>query len=380
MSDAQDKQLPASERKIRRAREDGQVPRSRELGHLAALAGGGALLVVAMPWLLEHLRRSFARSLSLGREDLVRSQAMHERLSEGVWTLLVVAVPLGLVMMVLALGAAIAVGGWNMTLKPLQPSFGKLDPLAGLRRMVSRAHLGDMTKSCVLAMVMSVVGFAYLHANAASFQAASSMSALEALRAIGDLVVVGLSLLMLALAAFAVVDVPLQRLLLARRLRMSHEEVKQEFKTIEGNALIKGRLRARMRELASRRQMAAVPTADLVVMNPTHYAVALRYDESSMAAPKVVAKGADHVALRIREVAQAARVPVLQMPPLARALYAHTDVDQTIPAPLFAAVAQVLAYVYQLRAAVAANRPAPPLPDALVVPPQLDPLTAKVAA
>jgi len=168
--------------------------------------------------------------------------------------------------------------------------------------------------------------------------------------------------------------VPLQRQLLLRRLRMSVQEMKQEFKEVEGNAEIKGRRRFLMRELANRRMLGNVATADLVVMNPTHYAVALKYDEVRGGAPRVVAKGADLLALRIRDLARDARVPVLQAPPLARALYAHCELDQEIPARLFAAVAQVLAWVYQLRDAVAAGRAAttePPVPD---VPADMDPL------
>jgi flagellar biosynthetic protein FlhB len=190
----------------------------------------------------------------------------------------------------------------------------------------------------------------------------------------GRLLLSGLLLLVGVLAVFALVDVPLQRQLLRRRLRMSIEEVKKEMKEVEGNAEVKGKMKLRMREMVGRRMLAAVPRADLVVMNPTHYAVALKYDEATMAAPRVVAKGADLLALRMRDLARDAKVPVLQAPPLARALYAHCEVDREIPARLFGAVAQVLAWVYQVRDAMAAGRPLPgaaPRPD---VPADMDPL------
>jgi len=154
---------------------------------------------------------------------------------------------------------------------------------------------------------------------------------------------------------------------------MSHQELKQEHKELEGNTEVKTKVRARMREMTRRRMIAAVPKADLVVMNPTHYAVALKYDETKMGAPRVVAKGADLLALRIRDVAKGAQVPVLEAPVLARALYAHAELDREIPAALFAAVAQVLAYVYQLRAALAGRGPAPVELPALDVPVELDP-------
>ena len=183
----------------------------------------------------------------------------------------------------------------------------------------------------------------------------------------------GVALLLVALAAFALVDVPLQRHLHAQRLKMSRQEVKQEHKEIEGSTEVKAKVKARMREMTKRRMLAAVPKADLVVMNPTHYAVALKYDDASMAAPRVVAKGADLIALRIRDLAQGAKVPVLQAPVLARALYAHAELDREIPAALFGAVAQVLAYVYQLRAALSGGGSMPgDLPE-LNVPAELDP-------
>jgi flagellar biosynthetic protein FlhB len=160
------------------------------------------------------------------------------------------------------------------------------------------------------------------------------------------------------------------------KLKMSHQELKQEHKESEGSAEIKGKVRARMRELTKRRMIAAVPKADLIVMNPTHYAVALKYDDKTMAAPRVVAKGADLLALRIRDVGQASQVPVLEAPVLARALYAHAELDREIPAALFAAVAQVLAYVYQLRAALAGKVPMPGALPALDVPSELDPHAA----
>jgi len=194
------------------------------------------------------------------------------------------------------------------------------------------------------------------------------------------LVVAGMGPMLFALAVFATIDVPLQKRLHADKLKMSHQEMKQEQKELAGNAEIKGKVRARMREMANRRMMAAVPTADLVVMNPTHYAVALKYDDKTMAAPRVVAKGADLTALRIRDLAEGASVPVLEAPMLARALYAHAELEREVPAALFAAVAQVLAYVYQLRAALRGQVPMPGALPALEVPQELDPHFVAAAA
>lgn len=373
MSDDQDRNLPASERKIKRAREDGQVPRSRDMGHLMAMAvGGGLLMAMAQP-LVGALVQVMAGGLRFNLLHLKQPMSMLTRLSDATLWLLAITVPMGLVMALVGVGAALLAGGWNFTLKPLMPAFSKLNPMSGLKRMVSPAHLGDMVKSCLLALTLGVIAALWLHAQWNRFQSVGAMSMAGAVSTLASLFLQGLGLLVLALALFALIDLPLQRLMVARRLRMSREEVKKEYKEMEGNAEVKGRMKARMREMASRRMFAAVPTADLVVMNPTHYAVAIKYDEATMGAPRVVAKGVDLVAMRIRDLAKDAKVPVLSMPPLARALHANVEVDGEVPAALFAAVAQVLVYVYQLRAAMSGQGPMPEALREVVVPAELDP-------
>jgi len=376
MADAQDRNLPASERKIRKARQDGQVARSRDLAHLLVVGGGGALLAVAMPLLGDWLHRLLATGLRFDHQLLAQDGAMTQRLGELTYAWLLVLLPLGGAGLALALGASLASGGWNFTLKPLMPNFGKLDPLAGLGRMVSGQHLGDLAKASVLALLLGLIGGTWLATHLAEFHDALKMPLPVALAHTGRTLLGGLALLMILLVVFAAIDVPLQRLMLARRLKMSHQEVKQEHKEAEGNVEVKGRIKARMREMSRKRMLAAVPKADLVVMNPSHYAVALKYDEARMAAPRIVAKGADLLALKIRDIARDHKVPVLQAPPLARALYAHGEVDHEIPARLFSAVAQVLAYVYQLRAAIAGRGAMPYELPPIAVPPDLDPQTA----
>ena len=298
---------------------------------------------------------------------------MGERLGELTMQALIFLLPVCGLLMLVAVAANVAAGGWNWTLKPLTPRFEHLNPLQGLARLFQWQHLGQALKAVLLALVLGGVGALVLKDRVAAYVGIMSVPLPGAIAYAGQQLMQGLALLGLALALFAVIDVPLQRHLYLKRLRMSRAEAKQEMKEIEGNLEMKGKMRARMREMAKRRMMAAVPSADLVVMNPTHYAVALKYDEGSMAAPKVVAKGTDLLAMRIRDLAQASKVPVLQSPMLARALYAHAELDREIPAALFAAVAQVLAYVYQLKAAMAGRGPAPAeLPDPQV-PAELDP-------
>ena len=377
---AQDRHLPASARKIQKAREDGQVARSRDLGHFGAVAGGGALLVLAAPLATGWLQDLVAHGLAFDAKSLAGTQPMTERLGESTLRMLALVLPLGVALWLLAAAAGVLCGGWNWTFKPLMPKFDKLDPLSGLGRVFSKHQLGETLKACALALVLGTIGALWLRAHAGDFAQTLALPLPAAIGQGASMLQSGLLLLVLALAAFALIDVPWQRKRLLDQLKMSHQELKEEFKQLEGNQEVKSKVRVKMRELANRRMLAAVPKADLVVMNPTHYAVALRYDDKTMAAPRVVAKGADLLALKIRDLAKEAKVPVLQAPPLARALYAHAEIDREVPAALFAAVAQVLAWVYQLRASMAGQGVQPAEPQALPVPDELDPHHEKKAA
>jgi len=371
--DAQDKKHPASPRKLQKAREQGQVVRSRDLGHFASIAVGGAVLVLAAPLASSWLQQGLANALRFDGRALQNPAFMLERLSELTGSMLWLVLPLGALLTLVAVAVAVVSGGWNWTFKPLLPKFHMLNPLSGIGRLFSKQQLIDTLKACGLALVLGGIGALYLRSHLGDFAALIGMPLPAAAANASQVVLGGLTLLVIALAAFAALDVPLQRHLHAERLKMSHQELKQEHKELEGNQEVKGKMKARMREMTKRRMLAAVPKADLVVMNPTHYAVALKYEDGKMGAPRVIAKGADLLALKIRDLAKDAKVPVLQAPVLARALYAHTKLDHEIPAALFAAVAQVLVYVYQLRNALAGRGPQPgDLPE-LPVPAELDP-------
>ena len=370
---AQDRHLPATPRKLAKARGDGDVARSRDLGHFGAMAAIGALLVALAPALTGWLQNLLRAGLSFDVRSLAETDAMMRQLGSLGLKMMAVVVPLGAVMVAVALAAGVACGGWNWTFKPLAPKFSKINPLAGIGRMFSKQQFGEALKACLLALVLGGIGAMYLSARLPDFVATLGVPLPAAVAQATQTVRGGLWLLVLALAVFAIVDVPLQRKWFQDRQKMSHQELKEEVKQLEGNLEIKSKMKALMRERARRRMMAAIPGADLVVMNPTHYAVALKYDDASMAAPRVVAKGADLIALRIRDIAREAGVPVLEAPPLARALYAHAEIDREVPAALFAAVAQVLAHVYQLRAALAGRGAMPADLPVLPVPDELDP-------
>ena len=374
---AQDRHLPATPRRLQKAREEGQVARSRDLGHFAIVGLTAALAAALASTLTDLAARLLTTGLRFDRGVLAGTRPMQERLAELAWGFVAVVVPFGLALLLVALASGVIGGGWVFSWKAVAPRWSKLDPWAGLGRVFSGEQVMQALKAAALALLIGAVGALWLRGAFPRFLHGAGIEMPAAVPHAMGLLWEGLVPLLLVLGALALLDLPLQRSLHLRRLRMSHAEVKQEYKEQEGNAEVKGRMRAIMREMAGKRMLAAVPQADLVVMNPTHFAVALRYDEKTMAAPRVVAKGADLLALRIRDVAREAKVPVLQAPPLARALYAHTEVDQEIPARLFSAVAQVLAWVYQLRAAVP-GRGQPPAPPTLHVPPELDPLNPSV--
>jgi flagellar biosynthesis protein FlhB len=375
---AQDRDLPATERRLEKAREEGQVARSRDLGHLVALGVGVGLAAFFAPDATVGAGQLLQSGLRFDAALLANPASMLDRMAELGLQMFTLLLPLFAVVVLLSITTTVLSGGWNFTLQPLQPKLSKLSLFSGLARVFSGGQLTDTLKACLLAVVLGTVATLYLKSQWMQHAQLLAMPLPAALSAGADIVLGGLLLMAVVLAAFALVDVPLQRHMLAKRLRMSKEEVRQEYKENEGNPQVKAQRRARMRELANRRMMKAVPSADLVVMNPSHYAVALKYDENTMGAPRVVAKGADLVALRIRDLAREHKVPVLQAPPLARALYAHTELDQEVPARLFAAVAQVLAWVFQLRDSMANSRDGrmqapmqePPVPD---VPADMDP-------
>lgn len=378
-SSSQDRNLPATERKLQQARRDGQVSRSRDLGHLAVIAGGGALIWYLGRTFLDSAKTGLAQHLVFSARGLGEPTTMVDRFGQIGLFGAALCVALGLGIGLLAILCNWAVGGWVYSFKPLAPDFSRISPFSGIKRLFSKEHLSETIKLSFLAVVLGAVAFHHLVQALDGLMTYSAQSPNAAIRDVIQWIAAGLGLLLLPLLIAAIVDVPLQIHFGKARLRMSHEEVKQEHKESDGNPQVKGRLRARQREIANRNSVKSVPKADLVLMNPTHFAVALRYDEASMTAPRVVSKGADLLALHIRDIARAHRVPVLQSPILARALYTHAELNREIPGTLYTAVAQVLAYVYRLRLA---DQGEGPMPGEFVQPyvdPALDPLTTKQA-
>jgi flagellar biosynthetic protein FlhB len=377
-SSSQDRNLPASQRKLQRAREDGQVPRSRDFGHLAVLGGGALTLLMLAPYMYGQLKVAFSRQLAFDASVALEPASMADRLQAMALTGLAGCLIFAAIVSTLAILGTLASGGWVLSLKPVMPDLSRLNPLEGFKGLFSKKKLAETAKTVFIMAFILALAAAFIHTTLPSVAALVMQPSVGALESMFSWLLTGTGLLMSVVLLVALVDLPLQNFLHKSELKMSRQEMKDEHKESEGNPQMKGKMRQRQREIAQRGSIRAVPKADFILMNPTHYAVAVKYDEKTMAAPRVISKGADLLAMKIRDIGKAHDVPVLQSPVLARALYAHAELDQDIPASLYTAVAQVLAYIYRLRAALRGEGPMPgelPQPQ---VPAGLDPHERKV--
>jgi flagellar biosynthetic protein FlhB len=374
MESSQERSLPATERKLQKTRADGQAARSRDLSHLAILGTGAACLLIFTPQIFDQLLRAMGQQLVFDAATVQASGSMITRLQAMAGVGILASAGFSLVIIAAALLSAIGAGGWVFSVKPITPQFNRLNPISGTANLFSKQQMVNVVKMVLMTAVLAAVAWKYLGSSIDQVAMLVLQPSPVAIRHVASWLTAGMGLLLLVVFLVAMVDVPLQAFLFKDRLKMSHEEVKQEHKESEGNPQVKGRMRQRQREIADGASITAVPKADFVVMNPTHYAVALKYDDQTMNAPQVISKGTDLIALKIRELAKSHDVPVLESPVLARALYAHAELDQSIPATLYTAVAQVLAYVYRLKAAMRGQGRMPEeLPEPFV-PPELDPL------
>lgn len=362
-----------SQRRIDQARAEGQVARSRELSTFAVLlAGAGGMWMMGSSLFLQ-LTALVRTGLTLDTGLAFHSELLLPRLHEMSSQALLAFLPLLLLLLIAAALSPLLLNGWLFSLSPLQPDFAKLNPLAGFKRMFAMHGLVELGKAVAKSLVVGGVGAWAMWHNKDAVLLLVTQPVDVAIPHLGQLLLVAFASIMGGMLLIVGVDVPFQLFEHNKRLKMTKEEVRQEAKEAEGDPQVKARIRSMQREMARRRMMAEVPTADVVVTNPTHYAVALRYSESGMRAPIVVAKGAHLLAQRIRDIAVEHNVPILEAPPLARALHKHTELGQTIPEALYTAVAEVLAYVYQLRLYRKGAGNMPEVPRDLPVPAQLDP-------
>ncbi|CDY78356.1 Flagellar biosynthesis protein FlhB [Caballeronia glathei] len=362
----------ATPKRLEKAREEGQVARSRELASFALLSAGFFGIWALSGPVSEHMQSIVRGAFTFNHSTVLDTRQMMIGAAnagkEGFLALLPVLALTGLA----ALAAPMALGGWLLTTKPFSPNFGRLNPAKGLGRIFSVQ--GPIMLGMSLLKTLVVGGMAGWAMWSRKEQVLGLLTKPLSL-ALADtmhLIVVCCGMAIAGLFLVAALDVPYQMWTHARKLRMSKEEVKREHKENDGDPHVKGRIRAQQRAAARRRMMTAVPTADVIVTNPTHFAVALKYTDGEMRAPKVVAKGVNLVAARIRELGREHNVPLLEAPPLARALYHNVEIDREIPGALYGAVAQVLAWVYQLRRFKEDGGIRPDEPADLDVPKELD--------
>ncbi len=371
-SDAE-KTEPASAKRLEQAREEGDVPRSREVATFTVLMTAGCGLWFLGGGIVRQLNLTMVSGLSMDREQIFNSNIMILRATSDIVQVMLACLPLALAIMVVALASPLLIGGWLFSTKSFTPNFGKLNPIKGFSNMFSTNALVELLKAIAKTIVVGSVAWLVVMSQKDAVLAL----AVEPLKSgsvhMIDLLGTAFLFIVGGLGVVAAIDGPYQMWHYANKLKMTRQEVIQESKESDGNPQIKAKVRQMQREMSRRRMMADVPTADVIVTNPTHYAVALKYADGQGGAPRVVAKGSDEVAAKIRELGKEHKVAMLEAPALARALHKHTEIGDEIPEALYSAVAEVLAYVFQLRAFNKGAGKHPDRPTRLDVPPELDP-------
>lgn len=346
---SQERTEQATPRRLQQAREKGQVPRSRDLSTMAVLLAAAISLLMLGPGMLHALTHIMRRGFRLAPAQAADAATITIMFKEVLVAGVLAIAPFLLMVLLVAVLAPLSLGGWSFSSNNLAFQWEKLDPIRGLKRVFSVRGLMELAKALSKFLVVAGVAVLLLWHQLDALMALGHEPLEPALAGAAWLVARSFVLLGAALVIIAAVDVPFQLWHHARQLRMTRQEVKDEFRETEGKPEVRQRIRSLQREVAQRRMMEEVPKADVIVTNPNHFSVALRYDPQTMAAPRLVAKGADLVALRIREVARRHGVPTVSVPSLARSIYFSTRLDAEIPVGLYVAVARVLAYVYQLR-------------------------------
>jgi flagellar biosynthetic protein FlhB len=337
-----------SAKRLDDARARGEVPRSRELAMTAVVLAGAAVLFSGGGYFAEGLEGLFELGLKVPREALFDAGLLPQALLEGLSSGIGLILPIALATIIAAIGGSIALGGWSFSTQALTPNFSRLNPIAGFGRLLSMNGLVELLKALAKFAIVAVVAGLLLWRFGGDFLALGSLTLEAAIARAAWLCGVCLTGLAASLLLVAAADVPFQFWHHRRQLRMTKQEAKDELKETEGRPEVRSRIRQLQRAIAQRRMMADVAKADVVAMNPTHFAVALKYDARTMKAPRVVAKGADLIAFQIRRVAEAHKVPVFEHPQFARALYHTSEIGKEISPRLYVAVAQVLTYIYQL--------------------------------
>lgn len=363
----------ATPKRLEKAREEGQVARSQELTTFTLLMAAAAGIMFMGAGLMDKLLRIMKAGMQMERDLAFQTDLMLNRLYELAFEGLLSMAPLLFLLLVIAFFAPMLLSGWMFSAKALIPKFDRINPIKGLGRIFSVNSLVELVKAILKTVVIGGVAALVIWHNKEAVMALLTVPVHLGISRTGDFLAMSFLLIIGAIILVVVIDVPFKIWEHVKQLRMTKEEIRKEHKDSEGDPFIKARIRGLQREAARRRMMAEIPKADVIVTNPTHYAVALRYKSETMRAPTVVAKGVHLLAARIREVAEEHRIPILEAPPLARALYHHAELESEIPEKLYTAVAEVLAYVFQLRRYNEYGGAAPKPPVDVPVPVELDP-------
>jgi flagellar biosynthetic protein FlhB len=363
-SDQGEKTEDPSAKRLQDARQEGQLPRSQELTNLATMIGGSAVLVAIGGTIAQRLAEIMRHGLSVDPASLADPSAMLSYLSQVSVGSIVMLLPIFGALVGLVLAATLVIGGWNFSPMALMPKFSRMSPLAGFGKLFGVRGFAELGKAILKCLVIGGVCFMVASHMFNDVLALGHMAPKTAIGRAARLLSWAAVWLSSSLVLVAIVDIPLQLFQFNRQMRMSRQEQRDESKESEGRPEVKRKIRQMQQQFARRRMMTKVPGADVVIVNPTHFAVALKYDPNKMRAPLVLAKGVDLVALNIRRIAEENRVPIFEAPKLARALHRSTDLGKEIPAGLYLAVAQVLSYVFRVRMlpATAAARVARPDP------------------
>jgi flagellar biosynthetic protein FlhB len=359
----QERTEQATPKRLDEARKKGQVPRSAELSTAAVCIAAAAAIYSLGRIAAGQFADLMRDSLAIAPEHAMSAEYLWPAIRDTGARAIMIILPILGATFVAALVAPIAIGGWNFSSEALIPKFSRLNPASGIGRVFSSRGAVELGKGLAKVAVVATIGYILLKGLTAQMMGLSSEPVNGAIGHSAALAGYSLLVLSCGLAIIAAVDVPFQLWQHAKDLRMTREEIKEEYKESEGSPETRGRIREAQRALARGRQLQEVPTADVVITNPTHFAVALRYDDKKMRAPLVVAKGTDLLALKIREVAAEHGVAIIEAPPLARALHRSVELGREVPAALYVAVAQVLTYVYQLRTARDRGVAPPPAPS-----------------
>ncbi len=366
--DGQEKTEEPTAKRLDEAKKKGQIARSKELNTMSITLVGGIALVSMGSHIGQGLRDLMANNFTIVRQDMYDTTAMVNRLALAIEDALFMLLPFFLVVAVLAVVSSVALGGYTFSGESLTPKLSKLDPLKGIKRVFSLKGLMELLKALAKFLLIGSATGIVLWNSMDSFMALSQMELSKAVAEMGSIIGGSFVLIASTLILIAMIDAPFQLWQHKRQLKMTRQEVREEMKDTEGRPEVKGRIRNLQREMAQRRMMEEIPKADVIVTNPTHYAIALRYDQDNMLAPEVVAKGKGEVAANIRRVGLEHEVPLVESPMLARAIYFNTELGDAIPAGLYLAVAKILAYVFQLRIFRSDGGMKPEVPEDLTIP------------